>query len=166
MEMFITTAPAEVESPATTARAARHHSAGYFSEVEAHWQRMLDGSPNKLMHFAGCLLEGAACVRAGYSRDRFRTLFTELAKANGLVGELGGPDGLKEQIAALVDYDLDNCADTFMKNFEATMATEDIAGRFDQVLRRNDEAALQLFLRNRSMEELTDIEAHLQRTIR
>ena len=142
--MLIATAPAQVEHPATTARTARHYSAGYFAEVEAHWGRMIAVSPTKLMHFGECLKEGANCVRiAGYDRARFRTVFAKIATQNDLVSMIGGSNALQTLL-------------------EEILTLQEI----DRLLALKDRPGLGQLLQNKSQEELAKIEAYIQGSAR
>jgi len=126
------------------APATRHYSAGYFTEVEAHWSRMIAVSPIKLAHFGECLKEGANCVRiAGYDHARFRTVFTKIATENDLVSKIGGTG----QMQVLL---------------EEILTQQEI----DRLLELKDRQGLEQLLENKSQEELARIEAYIQGTAR
>jgi hypothetical protein len=83
---------------------AKHYSAGFFNEAEAHWGRTVAKAPDKLKQFRDCMVEGTNCVRiAGYDSARFRRIFTRIAHDHDLVIKLGGPDALQAKLTALLE---------------------------------------------------------------
>jgi hypothetical protein len=152
----------------------RLYGEGYFREVEGHWHRMVAGAPDRAMQFDDCLAEGAACIRiAGYSIDRFRATFTDIAAANGLVSKLGGDDALKARLSDTIDRLVTNFAETMRQvraEFRLIVNNEikrppNLFNQLDDLLNANDADRLRAFLDEQNPADARRALSYLDRKI-
>jgi hypothetical protein len=150
---------------ASVAQQARHYSAAYFNEADAHWGRMVANARDQLMQFRTSMVEGANCVRiAGYDRGRFRSVFTRIAQDNDLVSKIGGPEALQAKLTAMLEHYVEHKKNIngVVKASESKLLPKSTIDAIDSVLIQNDAERLGDFLRGRSQPERQKIIGYIK----